>query len=238
MRMTLKGLAQSAAALTVLLSVVTLLPVEHHALQLFTHFRLQYLGASILLLVLLAAWRAPRYAVALCAAAVLNASFVLPWYLDQPPGAGGTEVKVMLANVLASNDDPTPLLALIEAEQPKLIRNTILLGLGAFALAFGFFGTFANTSIAFLLGAAAGGGVGYWWFNEKRETIYVRDLIHGRYFSCPSVIELARKEAWLGVVTSFLRQVMESAKHWDGTETQDIAALPKAEAKLVMLKGL
>jgi endonuclease/exonuclease/phosphatase (EEP) superfamily protein YafD len=121
MRMTLKGLAQSAAALTVLLSVVTLLPVEHHALQLFTHFRLQYLGASILLLVLLAAWRAPRYAVALCAAAVLNASFVLPWYLDQPPGAGGTEVKVMLANVLASNDDPTPLLALIEAEQPDLV---------------------------------------------------------------------------------------------------------------------
>jgi hypothetical protein len=127
---------------------------------------------------------------------------------------------------------------LIEALQPTLIRNTILLGLGAFALAFGFFGTFANTSIAFLLGAGAGGGVGYWWFNEKRETIYVRDLLHGRYFSCPSIIELARKEAWLGVVTSFLRQVMESAKHWDGTETQDIPALPKAEAKLVMIKGL
>ena len=63
MRVTLKGLAKSAAALTVLLSVVTLLPVEHHALQLFTHFRLQYLGASILLLVLLVAWREPRYAV-------------------------------------------------------------------------------------------------------------------------------------------------------------------------------
>ncbi len=127
---------------------------------------------------------------------------------------------------------------LIEALQPTLIRNTITLGVVAFVVAFGFFSTVANTSISFVLGIAAGGGAGYWWFNEKRETIYVRDLIHGRYFSCPSVIELARKEAWLGVVTSFLRQVMESAKHWDGTETNDIAALPKAEAKLVMLKGL
>jgi len=31
---------------------------------------------------------------------------------------------------------------------------------------------------------------------------------------------------------------MESAKHWDGTETFDIEALPKDEAKLVMIKGL
>ena len=98
--------------------------------------------------------------------------------------------------------------------------------------------TFMNTSLAFLLAAAAGGGAGYWWFNEKRETIFVSDLLHGRHFSCPSVIELARKEAWLSTVTSFLRQVMESAKNWDGTETNEIDALPKAEAKLVMLRGL
>ena len=121
MRVTLKGLAKSAAALTVLLSVVTLLPVEHHALQLFTHFRLQYLGASILLLVLLAAWREPRHAVALFLVALVNASFVLPWYFDEPPGADGTEIKVILANVLDSNDDPAPLLSLIETERPDLV---------------------------------------------------------------------------------------------------------------------
>ena len=121
MRVTLKGLVRSAAILTVLLSVATLLPVEHHALELFTHFRLQYLGASILLLALLVAWREPRYVIALSLVALLNASFVLPWYLDEPPGADGTEVKVILANVLASNDDPAPLLSLLEAEQPDLV---------------------------------------------------------------------------------------------------------------------
>ncbi len=91
---------------------------------------------------------------------------------------------------------------------------------------------------AFLGAVVGGGGAGYFYFHQKRETIFVKDLMHGRYFTCDSIIELARKEAWLGVVTSFLRQVMESAKQWDGTETLDIEALPKDEAKLVMLKGL
>ncbi len=31
---------------------------------------------------------------------------------------------------------------------------------------------------------------------------------------------------------------MESAKHWDGTETIDVEALPKEQAKYVMIKGL
>ncbi len=91
---------------------------------------------------------------------------------------------------------------------------------------------------AFLGAVVVGGGAGYFYFHQKRETIFVKDLMHGRYFTCDSIIELARKEAWLGVVTSFLRQVMESAKQWDGAETLDIEALPKDEAKLVMLKGL
>ena len=70
------------------------------------------------------------------------------------------------------------------------------------------------------------------------ETIYVKDLIHGRYFACPSIIELARKEAWLGVVSSFLRQVMESAKYWDGTEVVPVDALSRAEAKFVVIRGI
>ena len=91
---------------------------------------------------------------------------------------------------------------------------------------------------ALFLALIAGVSAGSFYFHQKRETIFVKDLIHGRYFTCGSVIELARKKAWLGVVTSFLRQVMESAKHWDGTDSLDVEALPKDEAKLVMLKGL
>ena len=127
---------------------------------------------------------------------------------------------------------------LIEAIQPTLIRNAGLIAIGVWALLFGALVSGMGGTGAFLVAAIAGGGAGYFYFHQKRETIYVKDLIHGRYFTCVSIIELARKEAWLGVVTSFLRQVMESAKHWDGTETFDVEALPKDEAKLVMLKGL
>ena len=31
--------------------------------------------------------------------------------------------------------------------------------------------------------------------NEKRETIFVKDMLHGRNFTCDSVVELAKKEA-------------------------------------------
>lgn len=61
--------------------------------------------------------------------------------------------------------------------------------------------------------------------------------MHGRYFSCGSVVELARKEAWLETATAFLRQVMESAKHWDGTERRPVEVLPKDEAKRIILRG-
>jgi endonuclease/exonuclease/phosphatase (EEP) superfamily protein YafD len=121
MRVTLKGLFQAAALVTTLVSIVTVLPVEHHALQLFTNFRLQYLAASAVLLLVLTAWGEMRYSVVLLLVTVLNAIFVLPWYFGEPPTAEGTDVKVLLANILSSNEDPAPLLELIEAEQPDLV---------------------------------------------------------------------------------------------------------------------
>ena len=121
MRVTLKGLVQATAALSVLFSTLTLLPVEHHLVQLFSHFRLQYFVASVALLVVLGAWREPRYAIALIVVTALNANYVLPWYVDEPTGGTGTEFKVLAANVLSSNDDHEPLLELIAAEQPDLV---------------------------------------------------------------------------------------------------------------------
>jgi hypothetical protein len=127
---------------------------------------------------------------------------------------------------------------LIAALQPGLIRNTIVIATVSAVIGVAVFPAMFGAGFGTLLGIAAGGGAGYWWFNEKRETIFVRDLIHGRHFTCPSVIELARKEAFLEQIVSFLRQVMESAKTWDGTETIEIPALAKAESKYLMLKGL
>jgi len=127
---------------------------------------------------------------------------------------------------------------LIAAIQPKLIRICLIIAVGVFILVLGIFASFTSDAVAVALSTIVSGGVAYWYFDKNRETIFVKDLIHGRYFKCDSVVELARKEAWLEVVTSFLRQVMESAKHWDGTERHAIEALPKDEARQVIIKGL
>lgn len=76
------------------------------------------------------------------------------------------------------------------------------------------------------------------YYNELREHIYVRDLIHGRKFRCFSIVELVRKEAYLQVIAGYLRQVLESAKHWEGREKLEILPLSKDEAKEAVLKGL
>ena len=127
---------------------------------------------------------------------------------------------------------------LIDGFQPELVKKTASIAAGTFVVATIVFWVMAGFSTALFLGLIAGGAAGYFYYDQKRETIFVRDLLHGRYFSCGSVIDLARKEAWLETITGFLRQVMESAKHWDGTESVKIEALPKDVAKQMMIKGL
>ena len=125
---------------------------------------------------------------------------------------------------------------LIFADQPGLLRKSIFIGAGALVAAMVLL--YEMGVVGALIALSAGIGAGYWWYHQKRETIYVKDLLHGRHFKCDSVIELARKEAWLGTIVSFLRQVMESAKHWDGTERHAVEPLPKEEARQVIIKGL
>ncbi len=124
---------------------------------------------------------------------------------------------------------------LIDVFQPNLMRNAILVALGVGVVVSFVLSRFA---LGLPIGVSAGIAAGYFFYDRKRESVLVRDLIHGRYFACDSVIELARKEAWLSTVVAVLRQVMETAKHWDGTETIPIAALSKEEAKYIALKGL
>ncbi len=110
--------------------------------------------------------------------------------------------------------------------------------LAIFLFVFGLFSSIWNFSAGFLLGLISAGGFSYWYINEKRETIFVRDLLHGRHFKCESVVELARKEAWLTTIVSYLRQVMESAKNWDGTERHTVEPLPKDEARQFIIKSI
>ena len=126
---------------------------------------------------------------------------------------------------------------LIGADDRTLLTAAIKLGVIVAVIAAGLLTFMANGTIGVLGGIAAGVGAGYWLMNEKRETIFVKDLLHGRNFTCDSVVELARKEVWLEGACGVFRQVMESAKHWDGVERHTIEPLPKEKAKELILRA-
>jgi hypothetical protein len=156
----------------------------------------------------------------------------------------GTPIFKLWAKVEFEGDEETLIrryrfegFRLIVVDQPGLLRRSAMVGSGVFIVCLILLWSTSN-QLAGLAGVVGGGASGWLYFDRSRETIFVKDLIFGRYFNCPSIIELARKEAFLGVVTSYLRQVMESAKHWDGTEAVPIEALSKEEAKYVMIRGL
>lgn len=117
----------------------------------------------------------------------------------------------------------------------KAFRPAVLVGLvvGAFSLAF------TSIPAAFALGGATTLVMTIIYFNVTRELILVSDLLQGgRTFRCDSIIELIEREAFLQGICSYLRQVLESAKHWDTNETVQIPPLDPAEAKQAVLKRL
>lgn len=123
-RVSLTGLLQAAAILTLVFSLLTSVPSLHHHVELFSHFRLQYLAVSALLLLVFAALRSPAYSIVLLGTVALNASYVVPWYLghgktDTP--ANAVSVKLLSANVLSRNEEYDRLIELINDEQPDII---------------------------------------------------------------------------------------------------------------------
>ncbi|MEM7241528.1 MAG: hypothetical protein AAF429_05035 [Pseudomonadota bacterium] len=119
----------------------------------------------------------------------------------------------------------------IEGEDPDDTSGAWLYGFVAAAIVFGILYFSIGPNIGTFFGVIIGTLVGYWKFHKDRETIFVRDLMHGRYFSCTSINDLARKEKHLRGVCNMLKQTLESCKHWDGTESLSIKALPIKDAK-------
>lgn len=117
----LVGLLQAAAVVTMLFSVATIFDAAHRNIELFSHFRLQYLAVSVLLLVVFALLRSPAYAVALLVTALLNASYVMPWYGGGTLAAGNANLKLLHANVYSGNDEYERLFDFIATEQPDVI---------------------------------------------------------------------------------------------------------------------
>jgi len=76
------------------------------------------------------------------------------------------------------------------------------------------------------------------YYRSLRETLSVRDLFHGgRTFRCDSVVDLIQKEAYLEGRCAYLRQLLESAKHWGEREVIPIKPLEKEEAKRAVLRA-
>lgn len=127
---------------------------------------------------------------------------------------------------------------LIVSLQENLKRNAVLLGGFIAFWVFLFFGVVVNRPTGVFFGLVTWAGATWFFFDRWRETIYVKDLLHGRNFRCDSIVDLVRREHRMQQVCSFLRSVMESAKHWDGTEAQDIPKLDPEVAKQIVIKGL
>lgn len=119
-KVTIVGLLQAAAVVTILFSLLTGFDISNYAIELFSHFRLQYFGASVLLALIFLVLRRFRYASALVLVAIFNASFVLPFYFDDVQEPGDTSLKLIHANVHSSNVDYQRLVHFIDDEQPDI----------------------------------------------------------------------------------------------------------------------
>lgn len=127
---------------------------------------------------------------------------------------------------------------LIYVEQQYRFRNAFVLGLLAAVPGFFLIAANSNRALGSILSVALLVGVTWFWMDRWRETIYVKDLLHGRYFKCKSIERLVSKEHFLKGTSAYLRQVMETAKHWGGTQAQEIPALDPEMAKLILAKRL
>jgi endonuclease/exonuclease/phosphatase (EEP) superfamily protein YafD len=128
MRLTLRppdlaGLLQAAATITIVFSLATLANSWHRFLELFSHFRLQYLFVALILTVLFALLKRRRWAMLMLTVTAINAIPVAPWYLadDSDAAASVARVHILFANVNSGNANTQAMLELVRAEKPDLI---------------------------------------------------------------------------------------------------------------------
>jgi len=119
----LQGLILTGTALTVLFSVATVFSGFHRYLELFSHFKVQYLAISIILCFVLLLLRYFKILLVMTIVAALNASFVLPWYVDRDNDVLGVTktLKLMHSNVQTSNTEYHKLIDLVRNENPDIL---------------------------------------------------------------------------------------------------------------------
>lgn len=145
--------------------------------------------------------------------------------LDEEEAQLIKQYKLESAPIVVSNIFDDIKMAMRPAFLLAVLALFVFTGMGGFAIGAIFF------SLVFL-------GMTGVYFHTMREQILVRTLLDGgKTFRCDSVVELIQKEAYLESVCQYLRQLLESAKHWGDRETIDIKPLDRAEAKQAVLKA-
>ncbi|MGG6294753.1 endonuclease/exonuclease/phosphatase family protein [Leptolyngbya sp. AN02str] len=96
----------------------------HFLLDLTSHFKLQYWLMSLVCSIFFALSRRWRWLAIALVGVVLNGVLIAPWYLPVAQAAAPTleaPLRVMVANVLAKNQQPDRLLDLVRSQQPDLL---------------------------------------------------------------------------------------------------------------------
>ena len=118
------SIAGAADVLAIGLTVATIagfLGRWHWTLDLFSHFRVQYMQLCLVLIGLVLWKRLNKRAVALILLACLNYAFVLPLYFGSPASTDGKPIRVMLMNLNAANGNADHVLKAIRNSDPDLV---------------------------------------------------------------------------------------------------------------------
>lgn len=116
-----KGIADVVAIGLAIATTFGFLGRFHWFLDLFSHFRVQYMQIC-LILIGIALWkRLNKRAVALVLLACLNYAFVLPLYFGKPALATEKPIRAMLMNINAGNGNTTQVLAAIRTANPDVL---------------------------------------------------------------------------------------------------------------------
>jgi endonuclease/exonuclease/phosphatase (EEP) superfamily protein YafD len=117
------GLLQAGALFTTIFSVATLASHLHRYLELFSHFRLQYLAVAALLSLTLFVLHSRRWAALMLTVAMLNVVPVYPWYVAGAQAAVPSQgsLRVLLSNVYAGNDSLAELIDLVASEEADIV---------------------------------------------------------------------------------------------------------------------
>jgi len=102
---------------------VTLADHLHRYLELFSHFRLQYVFVAAALAVILFIVRSRRWALLMLGVTAINIMPVSTWYLTETEASAPTNstIRLLLANVYSGNEDTQKLLDLIIAEKADIV---------------------------------------------------------------------------------------------------------------------